>query len=115
METSEWGDDYEGGALRRRTDKCMESSEGGLGGDSGFLSGSCMTESELGLSATDLGPTAAPYQRLDSGVCLDLSDSLSGLSLSQTKLTTIESHPQHPVKQFPSWEQFFMPDEDGDT
>jgi len=89
--------------------KCLDSSDC-LGRDSGFLSGSCATESEI-----DVGTGSTSYQRLDSGV--DLGLSVSGLSLGpDPKVIPIPNHPKEiDLKEYHQWEQYFYPDEDGDT
>lgn len=90
--------------------KCLDSSDCLVGRDSGFLSGSCATESEI-----DVGSASTSYQRLDSGV--DLGLSVSGLSLGpDPKVIPIPNHPKEiNLKEYHQWEQYFYPDEDGDT
>jgi len=90
--------------------KCLDSSEF-VGGDSGFLSGSCATESEI-----DVGTgSSTSYHRLDSGV--DLGLSVSGLSLGpDPQVIPIPSNPKEvDHKEYADWHQYFYPDEDGDT
>jgi len=118
--------------------------------DSGFISGPCTTESDLSMSqsvimsTSDLTSSAhstlsssaaishkpsasmssctTNYSRLDSGVDVSVSESLSGLNLSEegsgnagTTTTTKGGSGNIKGPSEGSWEFFFMPDEDGDT
>ncbi|CAG7826715.1 unnamed protein product [Allacma fusca] len=98
------------------SNKLQES--GVIGQDSGFLSGAITTESDLGASACDLEASCSSsksFHRRDSG--LDMSDHFSQLNISTEEPKTLipSATKLRDSNEYPPWEPFFTPDEDGDT
>lgn len=87
-----------------------------IGRDSGFLSGAITTESDLGASACDLEASCSSSKSLtrrDSG--LDVSDHFSQLNISTEEPKTLLPSKLRDPSEYPNWEHFYTPDEDGDT
>jgi len=123
---------YDGGMSGSTTNmKCMDSSDyNNVSRDSAMFSASCLTESEIDISSSTSSSShnlqnnpLSSYHRLDSGV--DVAEGFSGLNISCSSIpeerTISVSVPGKgelsllDTNEYPPWEQFFLPDEDGDT